>query len=126
LKHIYRQEILERAIMETTPTKTSQPPKRHWCFTAWLICAVLASIILAVLTPFGLIYFPANMVMIIALYKWRRWGFTGFAIIVTVTFVLKLTNGVDLFKSALSFVSLAILYVVLQIGGDKKAWKYLK
>ena len=112
--------------MDIPPTKTFQPQKRHWCFTAWLILALIASIYLAATSPFGLIYCFANIVLIIALYKWRRWGFTGFAVIATVMFVLKLTNGAGVLMSALSFVSVAILYGVLQIGGDKKAWIYLK
>jgi hypothetical protein len=63
--------------------------------------------------------------MIIALYRWRRWGFTGLALIATVTFVLRISNGEGL-KSIVSFIGLAILYGVLNMGGEKKAWNYLK
>jgi hypothetical protein len=112
--------------MSILPTKAPQSPKRHWCFTTWLILALIASIYLAATSAFGLIYCVANIVLITALYKWRRWGFIGFAVIATVMFVLRLSDGVGFLMSALSFVSVVILYGVLQIGGDKKAWIYLK
>ena len=42
-----------------------------------------------------------------------------------VLFFLNLANGHGLAMFALGFVRVAILFGVLQIGGDKKAWKYL-
>jgi len=119
--------IVRRFVTMTIDTDKSQPPKRHWCFTAWLILALLSSIWVAVTIPgLGLIYCVANIVLIGALFKWRRWGFLGFLVVAAVMFLANLSDGVGILRSAYVFVSVAVLYVVLQVGGDKKAWNYLK
>ena len=50
----------------------------------------------------------------------------GFGVMAGVTFVLQLSDGVGIVRSAVVFVGVAILYGVLQTGGDKKAWNYLR
>ena len=117
--------ILERTIMDTPSTKTIPPPKRHWCFSAWLILALIGILFAAWLTV-SVIYPFLYVVMIAALYKWRRWGFYGWVVLTTVAFIFNLSDGVGFLRSAPALVSVAILYGVLQIGGDRKAWIYLK
>jgi hypothetical protein len=110
----------------TTDTNKPQLPKRHWCFTAWFILVILATFWAAFTRPVLVFYCVANLILIGALYKWRRWGFWGFLVMAAVMFFVQLSDGVGILRSAFVFVGVAILYGVLQIGGDKKAWNYLR
>jgi hypothetical protein len=110
--------------MNSTTPETSSPPKRHWCFTTWLILAFIANIYLA--TRLGLIFGAVNIIFIFALYQWQKWGFYGLFIIATVMLILGLTNGVAFWKASSGLVAVMILYGVLNMGGDKKAWPHLK
>jgi len=109
----------------TTDTSKPQVPKRHWCFTAWFILAFFANLWVAYVTK-SVFFCIANLVLIGALYKWQRWGFWGFLVIAGAMFLVHLSDGVGIWRSVLGFVSVAILYGVLQIGGDRKAWNYLR
>jgi hypothetical protein len=87
--------------------------------------ATLANVLVGVIS--GTYLFPiANLVFIMALCKWRKWGFYGSLILAVVIFVLNLTNGIGIACSALGLVGLVILFGVLNIGGDRKAWLHLK
>ena len=110
--------------MNSTTPETSGPPKRHWGFITWLILAFIANIYLA--TRLGLVFSAVNIVFIFALYKWQKWGFLGLLIIATVMFILGLTNGVAFWKALSGLAAVAVLYGVLNMGGDKKAWPHLK
>ena len=110
--------------MNSTTPETSGPPKRHWGFTAWLILAFIANIYLA--TRLDFIFSAVNLIFIYALYKWQKWGFYGLFIIATVMFALNLANDVALWKASCGLAAVAVLYGVLNMGGDKKAWPHLK
>ena len=110
--------------MNSTTPETSGPPQRHWSFTTWLILAFIANIYLA--TRLGLIFGAVNIIFIFALYQWQKWGFYGLFIIATVMLILGLTNGVAFWKASSGLVAVMILYGVLNMGGDKKAWPHLK
>ena len=110
--------------MNSTTPETAGPPKRHWCFTTWLILAFIANIYLA--AKLGLIFGAVNLIFIFALYKWQKWGFTGLFIIATVMFILNLTNGVEFWKASSGLAAVAVLYGILNLGGDNKAWSRLK
>jgi hypothetical protein len=110
--------------MNSTTPETSGPPERHWCFTAWLILAFIANIYLTV--RLGLVFGAVNLIFIFALYKWQKWGFTGLFIIATAMFILGFTNGVEFWKASSGLAGVVVLYGVLNVGGDKKAWPHLK
>jgi len=63
-----------------------------------------------------------NILCLLALYYWRRWGFYGFAIINSLVFSLNLYTTRDVIEAVPSLVGIAILYGVLHIGGEKSGW----
>ena len=119
-----QKRAIKLSIMNSTTPETSRPPKRHWCFTTWLILAFIANIYLA--TKLGLVFGAVTLIFIFALYKWQKWGFYGLFIIATVMFILNLTNDVVFWKPSLGLAAVTVLYGVLNMGGDKKAWPHLK
>jgi hypothetical protein len=112
--------------MNSESIRISPIPKRHWSFTTWLILAVVGNIYLATKSGAGFVFAIANLVLVAALYKWRRWGFNGYVVMATVAFILSLTDGRGFGISVSSFVSVAILCGVLNLGGERKAWPHLK
>jgi hypothetical protein len=68
-----------------------------------------------------------EVVFAIALFKWKKWGFYGLIASSVATFII-LTTTPDLNTSAslLGFVGLTILYMLLNIGGENKAWSQLE
>ncbi|MES2299083.1 MAG: hypothetical protein V4582_18705 [Pseudomonadota bacterium] len=68
----------------------------------------------------------ANVICAFALLKWRRWGFYGFLVSSVIAFALNMSMGVGLGRGMIGFVGIAVLYWVLNIGGPRKAWPYLK
>lgn len=110
----------------TTDTNKPQPPKRHWCFVAWLVWAIVSNVGVAYFRPTLVFYCVVNLILTGGLYKWRLWGFWGFSVIAGVMFLVQLSDGVGILRSTFVFVSVAILYGVLQIGGERKAWNYLR
>lgn len=120
---------------------------RHGCLTIWLLILLLWNLVL-VLTytgcnmvqwfgdigePFGW-YFPimiglavASLVCVMAIFRWRKWGFWGLLIISAVKIVLEVIAGGTGF-SVLSgvVISMLILYAVLHIGRTNKGWPQLR
>ncbi|BAZ15426.1 hypothetical protein NIES4071_72980 [Calothrix sp. NIES-4071] len=126
--------------------------QRHGCLTAWLIFAIISNSLgalanlyisanfnnfssvfaqqnisnissgsligLAVLSIF-------NIVCAVALLRWKKWGFYGLLATSVVAFILNLSFGINLVQSLLGFVGIAILYGVLNMGGENKAWHQL-
>ena len=66
-----------------------------------------------------------NMVCLIALFKWKKWGFWGLGMTAVVAFTINLSIGVGFGKALIGLVGFAVLYGVLQIGRDNKAWPQL-
>lgn len=63
------------------------------------------------------------IVCLVAVFRWKRWGF--YVGVVVATFFLNLAIGLSLGSALFGFVGLAILYGVLQIGGQDSAWSQL-
>lgn len=122
-----------------------KPKNRHGCLTAYLIFMIVVNAITAIVTPLftGAIQetipgFPVwvswvmaagallNIVFAVALLKWRKWGFFGFCAISAVAFMLNLYAGLGIGQSIFGLLGLAILYAVLQIGGEEKGWDQLE
>ena len=120
--------------------------KRHGLVTAWLIFMIITNAFSAVLTPalagssimgaqfpdvpawtFPLLTFLSvvNIVCAIALFMWKKWGFYGFCATTFVAFITNLSIGLGLTSSIFGIVGLAILYGVLHIGNERKAWPNL-
>jgi uncharacterized membrane protein len=68
----------------------------------------------------------ANIICAVALFQWKKWAFWGVVTITIVGFIISLSTGFSVFHAALGFLSVAILYGVLQIGGENKGWTQLE
>ena len=66
------------------------------------------------------------IVCLIAILNWKKWGFYGVIAAFILTFVIDLTMGIYGSGVFWGFVHIALLYGVLQIGGDKKGWTQLE
>ena len=67
-----------------------------------------------------------NVVCAIALLGWKKWGFFGFVVTAIVIFAINLMTGLSIARALLGLVSIAILFLVLQIGEEKKGWTQLE
>lgn len=76
--------------------------------------------------PFMLVLLNILMIVcLVAVFRWKRWGFYVYVGVVVATFFLNLAIGLSLGSALFGFVGLAILYGVLQIGGQNSAWSQL-
>lgn len=124
---------------------------RHGCLTAWLIFMIVVNsfVVLANLA-FGLlsnqinsavaaqgVSVPTwawlvlaglgifNIICASALLNWKKWGFYGFLGTSVAAFIVNLSIGVGLPSSLSGFLGIAILYGLLNIGGENRAWPRL-
>ena len=121
------------------------PKQRHVLLTAWLVFMIIANCATAVITPMSvgsiqraLPTFPAwmvwpitlsavlNVAFAIALFNWKKWGFFGFLITSAAAFAQNVYVGVGIPQLVLGLMGVAILYGVLQIGGQKSGWSQLE
>jgi uncharacterized membrane protein (DUF2068 family) len=115
-------------------------PKRHGCLTAYLIFMLIANSATALIltltfinnldtahwaVPLVAVCGFLNLVCAIALLRWKKWGFWGFCISATITFISNLNLGTDIGSSLLGLVGIAVLFGVLQIGKENKGWTQL-
>ena len=123
--------------------EVSQAKSRPGCATAYLVFLVILNVVL------GLSYLAwgtgvggtmpnvpgwflvglilpciLNLWFAVALLTWRKWGFYGFVAMGVGVFLIKLVAGMPLPFAAL--VGPVILYLVLQIGGERSTWKQLE
>ena len=123
----------------------SEVKQRHGCLTAFLVVAIIGNAVAVLLYIFAtgtvLQSFPGaspwtlvvlavvgilNIVCLIALFKWKKWGFYAALVFSFVTFAVNLVLGVGIIRAILGFIGIAILYGVLQIGGPRKGWTQLE
>jgi hypothetical protein len=123
----------------------AQHERRHGCLAVWLIAMMVMSV-------FGaLVYFLAegflreampgasgplltglgalavlNIGFAIALWNWKKWGFWGYCATSFSAFIINLLMGTGLGASLWGLMGVAILYSVLQIGGERRGWPQLE
>lgn len=78
-------------------------------------------------------YFPIitgiaalNVVFAIALFKWKFWGFAGYAFTTVITIGISLLTGVGVRGILATLMTFAMLYGALQVGTDSKGWRQLE
>lgn len=120
-------------------------PKRHGCLTAFLIVMIVANVLTALIYLFAsdtvrqtypdapawifvllAVMGLLNVAFAVALFQWKRWGFYGFVATAAVAFVVNLYIGLGIGQALFGLAGVAILYAVLQIGDDRKAWPHLE
>ena len=116
--------------------------KRHGCLFVYLVLMLIANAFYSFvyfntptippeiprwLFPVMGIAMLINLISTFAILRWKKWGFWLFTLTAFVPFCVNLYSGMFAIYSLLSeFIVVAILYGVLQIGGDKKGWSQLE
>jgi uncharacterized membrane protein YjjP (DUF1212 family) len=143
-------ELTSKRIFHMTSSR-----KRHGCLTAWLIYMLIGNSFAALvnlLLSFAIntstfksiaaqqalpnissvtyliltVVCIFNVVCTIVLFKWKKWGFYGCLGSAVVAFIINILSGINLVTSLLGLLGLAMLYGVLNIGGENKAWTRLE
>ena len=127
--------------------QTSSPLKqRHGCLTAYLVLAIIANSVTALLyllgsqavkrgspQPIPDWAFPAligvclfNLVCAIALFRWKKWGFWGLVASAAVALGVNIAIGLGPLAAIGGIIAVLLLYGVLQIGKENKGWSQLE
>lgn len=118
--------------------------KRHGFLTVFLIFVFFANLVLFLLYIFGRnnpgfqelgsvwvvvllgLMSLANMVFVVALFKFKKWGYWGIVVVTILIFLLNITfTGSPFWNSASGLLMIPLLYGILQIGKENKGWKQL-
>jgi hypothetical protein len=67
-----------------------------------------------------------NVVSVAVLLRWKRWGFYALVATAVAILMVNLKIGFSVVQVLLGLGGVAILYGLLQIGGEKKAWTQLE
>ena len=67
-----------------------------------------------------------KLVSAYAILSWKKWGFWLFTLICFFNLGISLISGSAIGNGIFGVILAAILFGVLQIGGDKKAWNQLE
>jgi len=108
--------------------------QRHWCLTAWLILMIIANsmivlsrlMTMTIKSSIALSFFAiANVVFLVALFQWKKWGFLGYVGTNILIMVSGLMTGWHIGRFLLQVLWVLILYALLQIGKEKRGWTQL-
>ena len=125
---------------QNQPATTYEQKKRHGCFTLFLIF-MLYGVFLNVwifysirrwqdtsiwLILFSVMLIILDAVWVIALFKWQKWGFWGYCATRVANVIISLLIGESIFAAFGPLLAIAIIYGVLQIGGENKGWSQLE
>lgn len=119
--------------------------QRHGCLTSWLVLVIVANSFTAILYLFAedsvaknlsggakwvvpalAVIGIGNVVFAIALFRWKKWGFFGLAATAIASVVINISAGLSTTLAIGGLAGLVILYAMLQIGGERKAWTQLE
>jgi hypothetical protein len=123
----------------------SETPPRHGCLTAYLVFMLFVNTVAGLgfilagnrelalypsapaATPYILGFaYVLNVVIVLFLFWWQKTAFYVFCVLAVLVFLFNLYMGMDSISATIGLLTPLILYGVLQIGGERKAWKYLK
>jgi hypothetical protein len=133
----------DRRSVEWQPSRAAESnmaeaKQRYWCLTAWLILMIIANlvIVLSVLIAITFksslpnyhlgLFAIANVVFLVALFQWKKWGFFGYVGTNILIMVSGLTTGWHIGRFLLQVLWVLILYALLQIGKEKRGWTQLE
>lgn len=122
----------------------SSQSKRHGCLTTYLVFVIIVNSAMALMYLFGTEWLRqngatspdwafwalaiagiVNVISAVMLLRWRRWGFWLFVLSAIAGVAVNLSIGLP--QGIVGAVlGIAILYGVLHIGGERKAWPRLQ
>lgn len=115
--------------------------ERHGCLTAWLIFTIVINYLTALFFLRCEEYLPQlpmqmpivlaglcvfNVMCVVALFRWKKWGFYGIAASGIIAVVINLSLGIHPARALVGLLGVVILYVVLHLGNENKGWTQLK
>jgi len=127
------------------PSATSTHAGRHGCLTAYLVFIIIVNSAAALVYLFGREWLQRNrpqmpewafwllaicevisVISAIALLRWKRWGF--WLLVVSVIAGVGINFSIGLGSQGIlgAVLGIAILYALLHIGGERKAWPRLQ
>jgi hypothetical protein len=123
----------------------TEVPPRHGCLTAYLVFMLIMNTFTCLVYLFTgskiMAAYPAapafmpyvlaagcalNIVIALYLFWWRKWAFYLFCVLAVIVLGINIFIGINPVGALTGLIGPLILYGVLQIGGEKKGWKYLK
>jgi hypothetical protein len=128
-----------------SPSSLPAPNERHGCLTTYLVFIIIVNSILSLLYLFGAEWLRRNgpntpdwafwalagcgfinVISAVALLRWRRWGFWLFIASAIAGLAINFSIGVGVQGAFGAVFGIAVLYGVLHIGNEKKAWPRLQ
>ena len=128
-----------------TPNTPPVPTQRHGCLTTYLVFVIIINSALSLTYLLGAdwlrrngpntpdwafwalaILGVVNVISAVALLRWRRWGFWAFVASALAGLVINISIGLGLQGVFGAAFGVAILYGVLHIGDERKAWPRLQ
>ena len=119
--------------------------QRHGCLTATLVFMFIANSAVTLLYTIGsdqvkrglpddaewaipvlAIMGVFNLVCAVALWKWKKWGFYGFAASAFIALIINLSIGLSPANAFMGLLGIPLLYWVLNMGKAEKAWPRLQ
>jgi hypothetical protein len=134
--------------MQDEPVKnTATPPQskkqRPGCLTIWLWLIIIFNVLGVILTAVGNIitdklnlpawYLPVAIVtamfvvvFALALLKWKAWGFWGLVAMEGISALSSIAESGNYYVIINAVIGVAILVLLLNMGGANKAWNQLE
>ncbi len=117
--------------------------KRNGWLTAWLILIIIANAITLLIYLSGVAsqvlgpmpgWFIAvaivlslfNVICVIALFRWKKWGFWGICVSAIIEFIVNISIGEAVGVTILGLVGPLILFGLLHVGEKDKGWPQLE
>lgn len=66
-----------------------------------------------------------HIICLVAIFRWKKWGFWGAVAASVLSVVINIIIQGKFIENLNDLISIAILYGVLQIGGERKGWTQL-
>ncbi len=128
---------------EPLPNKPAPRQERLGCLTLWLWLIIILNIVGAALTALApsLIdipalpgwYLPVSLVATVlvvisaaALLRWKVWGFWGLVTMEGISVLISIAESGNYLSIFGAILGVGILVVLLNMGGEKKAWNQLE
>jgi hypothetical protein len=129
----------------SAPDAISNPKEQHGCLMTYLVLVIIVNSAMALTYLFGAEWLRRNgaktpdwafwtlatmgvinVISAVALLRWKRWGFWLFVVAAIVTLAVNFSIGLGLPGIFGAVFGIAILYGVLHIGKERKAWPRLE
>lgn len=118
---------------------------RHGCLTAFLVFGIISNTLVVLFYSLGSamvrgaspnlpgwslpvlsVIAVCNIAFFVAIFLWKKWAFYAFIASAAITFIINISIGLSIVSSVLGLAGIAVLYWVLQMGGENNGWRQLE